>query len=254
MSPPLIASSLIEEDTKMRRVTLLVGAAFCVILAMVTLAASQSERPPDRPRVPGTTVVHTRNVFRIKPFVRGYIAVRVPVGARSQLTAVAARQQFQDIFLPRVKVHLLNLANNSKSDAVTTDLSGRFTIPAAAGRYRVCWEARGFAPGCSALGAELQVLRVEVPAADDEHVLDAPDDEQLPAGHQPEVPRAQPQEVSLSADAMAEHLAVTSGRPSTPARSGDHGARSHRPGPRRDDARCRHRRSPRGAPGLLARS
>jgi hypothetical protein len=42
----------------------------------------------------------------------------------------------------------------------------------------------------SALGAELQVLGVEVPASDDEHVLDTPDDEQLPSGNEPEVPAA----------------------------------------------------------------
>ena len=98
-----------------------------------------------------------------KPFVRGYIAVRVLKSPMSE----AARRGERDVFLPRVKVHLLNLADNSKSDPVTTDLSGRFTLLASNGRYRVCWEADGFETGCtsdivSVAGAPVHLSTVRI--------------------------------------------------------------------------------------------
>jgi hypothetical protein len=74
--------------------------------------------------------------------VRGYIA-----------TAVVGREGtqggLQDVFLPQVKVYLKNTASLSETARVTTDLSGRFTLEARAGRYQICWEASGFVPGCT---------------------------------------------------------------------------------------------------------
>ncbi len=68
---------------------------------------------------------------RIRPFVRGYIAVQVAEARGGQATTVAGiPRRLRDVFVPRVRVHLLNLIDNSRSKAETTDLSGRFTIPA----------------------------------------------------------------------------------------------------------------------------
>jgi cytochrome c5 len=102
-------------------------------------------------------------VSKVKPFVRGYLAVRVGASAGHEPGRLGGR----DVFLPRVKVHLLNLADNSRSDPVTTDLSGRFTLPASVGSYRVCWEADGFETGCttdvvSVAGAPVHLSTVRI--------------------------------------------------------------------------------------------
>lgn len=110
---------------------------------------------------------------RIAPFVRGYIATRVVEGPALDTPTAVIPRRLRDIFLPRVSVHLLNLSDNSTSDAVTTDLSGRFTIPAKAGRYRVCWKATGFEPGCGqdivSVGntpVHVSTLRINIKKAD----------------------------------------------------------------------------------------
>ena len=74
--------------------------------------------------------------------VRGYMAVSV--NPESDL-----QQAVDDVFLPNVQVSLLNLVTNVEGTQRRTDLSGRFTLPAEPGRYRVCWEAEGFTAGCS---------------------------------------------------------------------------------------------------------
>lgn len=83
---------------------------------------------------------------RVQPFVRGYIAISVP-----QITGdiISNERGVRPVYLPGVSVSLLNLADDSRSDPVTTDLSGRFTVMATTGRYRVCWQARGFVDGCT---------------------------------------------------------------------------------------------------------
>ncbi len=86
---------------------------------------------------------------QIKPFVRGYIALPVTEGHARVAAAVSTRPRVHDVFLPKVEVFLSNLADNSAGASVTTDLSGRFTLPARPGRYRVCWRARGFPSGCA---------------------------------------------------------------------------------------------------------
>lgn len=106
------------------------GAAGGAIVALLALSTSCTKPKAAKP----------------KPFVRGYIAVRAGGAAGQEPRPRAGR----DVFLPRIKVYLLRLSDNSKSDAVTTDLSGRFTLPASAGSFRVCWEADGFEPGCTA--------------------------------------------------------------------------------------------------------
>ena len=131
----------------MRR-SVLLGVALCAVALLAIGANRPNQSTPSR-RIPGGIVMHAAGPAQIKPFVRGYLAVRAPLGmAGSQLTAAGIPRRFRDVFLPRVEVSLLNLANNSRSKPVTTDLSGRFTLPAAAGRYRVCWEAKGMPSGC----------------------------------------------------------------------------------------------------------
>lgn len=115
-----------------------------------------------------------RAVPQIKPFVRGYIAAAVVVGrpARPSLVALP-RPRPHDVFLPRVKVHLLDLSSNTPGDSTGTDLSGRFTLPAMPGRYRVCWRAAGFPPGCAndivSVGTapvHVSTVRIPLPKAD----------------------------------------------------------------------------------------
>lgn len=79
-----------------------------------------------------------------KALVRGFITASV--GLRdSQIV-----EPVEEIYLPNIKVTVRNMLTNTDSDPVVTDLSGRFTArilePA---RLRVCWEAKGFASGCS---------------------------------------------------------------------------------------------------------
>ncbi len=78
--------------------------------------------------------------------VRGFLAASV--GGKSELGDKSPPVEV--IYLPGVHVFLRDPQTNVDTDAVTTDLSGRFTIrvknPA---RYRVCWEAKAIPNGCS---------------------------------------------------------------------------------------------------------
>jgi cytochrome c5 len=81
-------------------------------------------------------------------FVRGYIATRV--GGGDDKVSKLARLRPHDVFLPGVKTFLRDLATGADGEAVRTDLSGRFTLPAPGpGRYRVCWKAPGFIDDCA---------------------------------------------------------------------------------------------------------
>src|SRR5262249_52613841 len=95
--------------------------------------------PPHKPPAPQTA--------QVAPFIRGYVAT--PVGGREKLAALVAASRTRDIYLPNVRVFLLNLADNRRTAPIRTDLSGRFTVFAKQGRYRVCWEAKGFVSDCS---------------------------------------------------------------------------------------------------------
>jgi cytochrome c5 len=95
-----------------------------------------------------TPVAHKAK-SQIRPFVRGYIAAAVVEGRPRPSLVAVPRPRAHDVFLPKVAVHLLDLATNTPGDRITTDLSGRFTLPARPGRYRVCWKADGFGSGCA---------------------------------------------------------------------------------------------------------
>jgi hypothetical protein len=74
--------------------------------------------------------------------VRGYIAVRLRETPGALLGL--------EIYLPDVSVFLLDPTTLEQGDPVQTDLSGRFTLaPKEGGRYRICWQAPGFLPGCT---------------------------------------------------------------------------------------------------------
>lgn len=54
------------------------------------------------------------------------------------------------VFVPGVTVWLHHEDTNTDTQAVRTDLSGRFTFPPQKpGRYVLCWKAKGFVNGCS---------------------------------------------------------------------------------------------------------
>ncbi len=66
--------------------------------------------------------------------------------ATKRLAALADR-----ITLPDISVEVVNTATSAKSAPVKTDLDGSFVIPAQPQAiYKVCWQATGFASGCSA--------------------------------------------------------------------------------------------------------
>jgi hypothetical protein len=81
-----------------------------------------------------------------KALVRGFITV--VAGGPSELGQKLSSPR-EVIYLPNIKVTVHDLLNNTQSDPVTTDLSGRFTAFTVPGRVRICWEGRGFPPGCS---------------------------------------------------------------------------------------------------------
>jgi hypothetical protein len=96
--------------------------------------------PPKKPPTPPPTA-------QTPPFIRGYIAAQV--GGNRDASLVSARFPVRDIFLPDIHVFFINLIDKSKSAPVRTDLAGRFTLFAKEGRYRICWEAKGFLSDCS---------------------------------------------------------------------------------------------------------
>ena len=79
--------------------------------------------------------------------VRGYIAARV--GGTDDRFLYSRRVRAHDVYLPAVDVFLEDAQGNRAGVPSRTDLSGRFTLYAPViGRYRVCWKADGYVPGC----------------------------------------------------------------------------------------------------------
>lgn len=80
------------------------------------------------------------------PLVRGFIAASV--GGKNELGDKSPPRE--DVYLPGVRVFLRDPQTKTDSHAVTTDLSGRFTIRVAKpARYLVCWEAKAIPSACS---------------------------------------------------------------------------------------------------------
>jgi hypothetical protein len=79
--------------------------------------------------------------------IRGYIAASV---GGIKLPKTDATLPLRDIYLPSVKVFMRAAEGSATSDAVLTDLSGRFTIRGLKpGRYHVCYQAFDTISGCS---------------------------------------------------------------------------------------------------------
>ncbi len=79
--------------------------------------------------------------------VRGYIAARV--GGHDDIGVVSRQLPARDVYVPAVEVFLEDAANVPAGVPDRTDLSGRFTLYAPKpGRYRICWKAPGYVPGC----------------------------------------------------------------------------------------------------------
>lgn len=78
--------------------------------------------------------------------IRGYIATTVRGGP---LLPGVPNTNAHDVFLPCVEVYLRDASSGTPTISSITDLSGRFTLPAQEGRYRICWRAPGFVDDCS---------------------------------------------------------------------------------------------------------
>ena len=108
-----------------------------VLLAFLMITADHPRSFPS-PQVPTPSVT---------PFIRGYIATTV--GGDRELATAHFVTPVHDVYLPGVRVWLVNPGNGSKTEPAITDLSGRFTVRAPEGRYQICWAARGFVEECS---------------------------------------------------------------------------------------------------------
>jgi hypothetical protein len=87
----------------------------------------------------------------VSTLVRGYLAVSL---GRSELgnfnQSRPPTKEGKHIYLPGVTVFLEDPQNAKTSNTVRTDLSGRFSLhAAAAGRYRICWKSPVYGDGCT---------------------------------------------------------------------------------------------------------
>lgn len=81
--------------------------------------------------------------------IRGFMAAIVDLKL-SDTTKAASFFPTREVYLPGATVFARNLIDNTDSDPVRTDLSGRFTVWVKhEGRYLICWKADGFRSECS---------------------------------------------------------------------------------------------------------
>lgn len=127
-----------------------------VVLAAAALAGPQAHAQP-------------AHVVGQDLMVRGYIAARV--GGNNDAGVFSRLLPARDVYIPAVEVFLEDVTNAPAGVPDRTDLSGRFTLYAAKpGRYKICWKAPGYVPGCDAkfvsLGSTPQfVSTVRIPVA-----------------------------------------------------------------------------------------
>jgi len=109
-----------------------------IALAVLVLVATLYWRP---------VAAQPTHVVGQNLMVRGYIAARV--GGRDDRGIFSPTLVARDIYLPAVEAYLADAQGNRAGVPVRTDLSGRFTLYAPApGRYKICWKADGYVPGC----------------------------------------------------------------------------------------------------------
>lgn len=132
--------------------TLLARGAFPLLMQRTPPRRTPAvKRPVIRPTLT-LRATHGRNL------VRGYLAVAVGRSPEAERGGFYAREYDpKTIYLPRVTVWLQH-AGGARSEPVTTDLSGRFTLLAPARTsYTLCWKADlydGCLDGSFAAGAE----------------------------------------------------------------------------------------------------
>ena len=72
----------------------------------------------------------------VKPYVQGFIAALIPSDSKFKQS-----ERIVEIYLPGLKVHLIDKQNRDTIVTVKTDLSGRFNFPPQKkGEYLLCWE------------------------------------------------------------------------------------------------------------------
>jgi hypothetical protein len=109
-----------------------------VILMVLGVIAALAWRP---------AVAQPTHIVGQSLMVRGYVAARV--GGRDDNGIISRSLPARDVYLPAVEVFLVDAQNSPAGAPVRTDLSGRFTLYAPKlGRYKICWKAQGFVPGC----------------------------------------------------------------------------------------------------------
>jgi hypothetical protein len=156
----------IAGPTPKRIVMSFVGLAVAVVLSMsaITLLASQNllaqqslTSPAPLPVQLGTNppsplgkLIEPARANPRNLLVRGYVAVAVGRSGEAERSGLYSRViAAKDIYLPDVAVYLSDPTSGKTSDAVKTDLSGRFTLTAPDhGRYQVCWKSAVYGAGC----------------------------------------------------------------------------------------------------------
>lgn len=88
---------------------------------------------------------------RVTPYIRGYLVIGTAGKVGERVASVGINDPV--IFVPGIKVSLVDSATNAVRDTFRTDLSGRFTFwGVRPGGYRICWQAPGFRSDCFASG------------------------------------------------------------------------------------------------------
>jgi hypothetical protein len=115
---------------------LIVSLASLVVVCVLSTAIACPPKNPPKPLAAAPRL-----------FLRGYVSTQIRGDVDAPVT-----QRFvpHDVFIPDVDVSAIDVGTNLRTTPVKTDLSGRFTVLLRqGGRYRVCWEAKGFVPGCT---------------------------------------------------------------------------------------------------------
>jgi hypothetical protein len=133
-------------------VALIVGIAGMAILRAQSPGRTTASPTPQLKSPRADVVLQPRPIYgEPRPvIVRGYLAAFIPGTQDEALRLVKLPSpRGHNLYLPGVNVYLL-FSNSKRSGAVRTDLSGRFSLPAAPQiRFNVCWTSKSYGEGCS---------------------------------------------------------------------------------------------------------
>jgi hypothetical protein len=127
-----------------------------IVAAVRTIEAPATANPQTATKPPITTLPNTGKLRPVGPalripmaLLRGYLAVHVSEPQQFKV-AGASVAAAHDIYIPGVLVWMEDAIAHRKSEAVHTDLSGRFTLalPAVRTRVRICWKSENLGIGC----------------------------------------------------------------------------------------------------------